>query len=52
MDKKSLVDAVLQEDTFMHFSDFDMNPKIEDTERSVVHSIETSFNLIVGSVAL
>ena len=45
---KSVVDAALQEDTVVHFSDFDVNPKIEDAERGVARAIEAGVDLIVG----
>jgi alcohol dehydrogenase len=45
---KSVVDAALQDDTVVHFSDFDVNPKIEDAERGVALAIEAGIDLIVG----
>lgn len=45
---KSVVDAALQDDTVVHFSDFDVNPKIEDAERGVARAIEAGVDLIVG----
>lgn len=45
---KSIVDTVLQDDTVVHFSDFDVNPKIEDAERGVALAIEAGVDLIVG----
>ena len=45
---KSVVDTALQDDTVVHFSDFDVNPKIEDAERGVALAIETGVDLIVG----
>ena len=45
---KSLVDAALKDDTVVQFSDFDVNPKIEDAERGVVLAIETGVDLIIG----
>ena len=45
---KSLVDAALKDDTVVQFSDFDVNPKIEDAERGVALAIETRVDLIIG----
>ena len=45
---KSLVDAALQDDAFVQFSDFDVNPKIEDAERGVAIAIEAGVDLIIG----
>ena len=45
---KSIVDIALQDDTVVQFSDFDVNPKIEDAERGVVLAIEAGVDLIVG----
>ena len=45
---KNTVDNVLQDDTIVHFSDFDVNPKIEDAERGVARAIEAGVDLIVG----
>ena len=45
---KSVVDAALQNDTVVHFSDFNVNPKIEDAERGVAQAIEAGVDLIVG----
>jgi len=45
---KSVVDAALQDDTVVHFSDFNVNPKIEDAERGVAQAIEAGVDLIVG----
>jgi alcohol dehydrogenase len=45
---KSIVDTVLQDDTVVHFSDFDVNPKIEDAERGVARAIKAGVDLIVG----
>ena len=45
---KSLVDAALKDDTVVQFSDFDVNPKIEDAERGVALAIETGVDLIIG----
>ena len=45
---KNIVDNVLQDDTVVHFSDFDVNPKIEDAERGAARAIEAGVDLIVG----
>ncbi|MDB4122133.1 phosphonoacetaldehyde reductase [Octadecabacter sp.] len=45
---KSIVDTALQNDTIVHFSDFDVNPKIEDAERGVALAIEAGVDLIIG----
>lgn len=45
---KSIVDAALQGDTVVRFSNFDVNPKIEDAERGVALAIEAGVDLIVG----
>ncbi|MDC1274773.1 phosphonoacetaldehyde reductase [Planktomarina temperata] len=45
---KSIVDTALQNDTLVQFSDFDVNPKIEDAERGVALAIEAGIDLIVG----
>jgi alcohol dehydrogenase len=45
---KSIVDAALKDDTVVRFSDFDVNPKIEDAERGVALAIEAGVDLIVG----
>lgn len=45
---KSLVDEALQNDAVVQFSDFDVNPKIEDAERGVAIAIEAGVDLIIG----
>jgi len=45
---KSIVDAALQDDDVVHFSDFDVNPKIEDAERGVALARAVGVDLIVG----
>mgnify|MGYP001071343725 CR=1 FL=1 len=45
---KSIVDTALKDDTVLQFSDFDVNPKIEDAERGVALAIEAGIDLIVG----
>lgn len=45
---KSVVETALQGDTVVQFSDFDVNPKIEDAERGVALAIESGADLIVG----
>jgi alcohol dehydrogenase class IV len=45
---KSIVDAALQDDNVVQFSDFDVNPKIEDAERGVAIAKEAGVDLIVG----
>ncbi|MDB0052934.1 phosphonoacetaldehyde reductase [Ascidiaceihabitans sp.] len=45
---KSIIDAVLQDDTVVLFSDFDVNPKIEDAERGVALAKEAGVDLIIG----
>lgn len=45
---KNLVDAALEGDDFVRFSDFDVNPKIQDAERGVALAIEAGVDLIVG----
>lgn len=45
---KSIVDAALQDDTVVQFSDFDVNPKIEDAERGVALAKDAGVDLIVG----
>ena len=45
---KSMVEAALRGDTIVRFSDFDVNPKIEDAERGVALAIEAGIDLIVG----
>ena len=37
-----------KDDTVVHFSDFDVNPKIEDAERGVALAIEAGVDLIIG----
>jgi len=43
-----LVDAALEGDDFVRFSDFDVNPKIQDAERGIALAIEAGVDLIVG----
>lgn len=45
---KNIVEAALQNDTVVRFSDFDVNPKIEDAERGVALALEAGVDLIVG----
>jgi alcohol dehydrogenase class IV len=45
---KSMVEAALHGDTVVRFSDFDVNPKIEDAERGVALAVEAGIDLIVG----
>jgi alcohol dehydrogenase class IV len=45
---KSIVDTALQDDTIIQFSDFDVNPKIEDAERGVALALEAGVDLVVG----
>lgn len=45
---KSIIDTVLQDDNVLQFSDFDVNPKIEDAERGVALAVEAGVDLIVG----
>jgi alcohol dehydrogenase class IV len=45
---KSIVDPALQDGNIIHFSDFDVNPKIEDAERGVALAIAAGVDLIVG----
>ena len=45
---KSLVEAAMQGSTVVRFSDFDVNPKLEDAERGVALAIEAGVDLIVG----
>lgn len=45
---KSIVETALQDDTVVKFSDFDVNPKIEDAERGVALALEEGVDLIVG----
>jgi len=45
---KSIVESALQKDTVVRFSDFDVNPKIEDAERGVALAMESGIDLIVG----
>lgn len=45
---KSIVDTALQDDTVVQFSDFDVNPKIEDAEQAVALALEAGVDLIVG----
>ena len=45
---KSIVEAALRDDTVVRFSDFDVNPKIEDAERGVALAIEAAVDLIVA----
>lgn len=45
---KSLVEAAMQDKTVVRFSDFDVNPKLEDAERGVALAIEAGVDLIVG----
>lgn len=45
---KCIVDTALQADNVVHFSDFGVNPKIEDAERGVALAIEAGVDLIVG----
>ena len=45
---KSIVDNALRDHTIVHFSDFEVNPKIEDAERGVTLAIESGVDLIVG----
>lgn len=43
-----IVDAALHNDNVVQFSDFDVNPKIEDAERGVALAIEAGVDLILG----
>lgn len=45
---KSIVDNALQNDAVIQFSDFDVNPKIEDAERGVALAIDAGVDLIIG----
>ena len=45
---KSIVEAAFVDDTVVRFSDFDVNPKIEDAERGVALALEEGVDLIVG----
>ena len=45
---RGILDTSLQNDIIVHFSDFDVNPKIEDAERGVALAIEAGVDLIVG----
>lgn len=45
---KNVIDNALQDDYVVHFSDFDVNPKIEDAERGVALAIEAGVDLIIG----
>jgi alcohol dehydrogenase len=45
---KGPVEAALQGDSVVQFSDFDVNPKIEDAERGVELAIKSGVDLIVG----
>ena len=45
---KNIVEAALRDDTVVRFSDFDVNPKIEDAERGVALAIGAGVDLIVG----
>ncbi|MDC1467888.1 phosphonoacetaldehyde reductase [Planktomarina temperata] len=45
---KSIVETALQGNAVVQFSDFDVNPKIEDAERGVALAIESGADLIVG----
>ena len=45
---KVVVDDVLADENILHFSDFDVNPKIEDAERGVELARAANVNLIVA----
>lgn len=45
---KSAIANALQDDYVVHFSDFDVNPKIEDAERGVALALEAGVDLIIG----
>ena len=45
---KSIIDNALMDDSIIQFSDFDVNPKIEDAERGVALAIDAGVDLIIG----
>lgn len=45
---KSIIDTALKGDNVIQFSDFDVNPKIEDAERGVALAVAAGVDLIVG----
>ena len=45
---KEVVEAALQGDNIVHFSDFSVNPKIEDAEKGVSVALEAGVDLIIG----
>ena len=45
---KNIIDYALQNDNVVQFSDFDVNPKIEDAERGVTIAINADVDLIIG----
>ena len=45
---KNIVDTMLQDENIVHFSDFVVNPKLEDAERGVALAKDAGVDLIIG----
>lgn len=45
---KSIVEVALEADRIVRYSDFSVNPKIEDAERGVALALEAEVDLIIG----